>query len=373
MNTDRSEISSGEVAGAGGVAKRDLLTVRVDRSDDMTTLFLDGELDMAGYQTLERWLALAEDEKHPFLAIDLKKLTFVDCSGLHAFRQAAMRAETAGREFRLLNAGGAVRRVLSIILPDLLLNAASRAAKAPARQEAMLPEDRAQDLNADLEVIDAVLKRVVTLATETIFRADGASISLARGGKLSTVAATNDTVLAMDADQYELGEGPCFSASKDGERHHSSRLAEESRWPAFTPRAMNKGISSILSIPLSLKGAPVGALNLCSRTSRAFDGDREQATAALLARQASLFLRVHARRPITASGLKIEAATPEFEDVISAAKGVILAQKILEESSREHGAGEITIEESQYSDHPSADETMLREMVSQIPWTAAQG
>ena len=106
------------------------------------------------------------------------------------------------------------------------------------------------------DVLDAALKLVVTMAQAVVIGADGVSITLPRNGRFGTVAASNDVVLEMDHDQYDTGEGPCLDAAIQGERFHIDALGEESRWPAFVPRARARGIESILSTPLVAGGGP---------------------------------------------------------------------------------------------------------------------
>jgi GAF domain-containing protein len=134
--------------------------------------------------------------------------------------------------------------------------------------------------------VDAALRLVTSLASETVEGADGVSVSLERHGRLQTVAATDDTILHMDHHQYETGEGPCVDAATKGRWFHSVALAEESRWPSFVPLAMGQGIASILSTPLVAADRPLGALNIYSRADHAF-GSRQQELAALFAQQAS--------------------------------------------------------------------------------------
>jgi GAF domain-containing protein len=136
------------------------------------------------------------------------------------------------------------------------------------------------------ETIDAALLRLTELVDAAVEGADGVSLTLERDGRLSTVAATNNTVLTMDAHQYETGEGPCLSAAAEGHSFQIESLADEARWPAFVPRALEEGIASILSTPLLTAERPLGALNIYSNTERAF-GPHQHDLAALFAAQAS--------------------------------------------------------------------------------------
>jgi GAF domain-containing protein len=144
------------------------------------------------------------------------------------------------------------------------------------------------------EVVDAALRLVTTLVAATIDNADGVSVTLERHGRPTTVAASNDAVLLMDGHQYDTGEGPCLSAKADGHPYYIESLDAETRWPAFTPLALQQGIHSILSSPLLAADRSLGALNIYSTAQQAFD-DRDQSLAELFATQASdVLTRAHA-------------------------------------------------------------------------------
>ncbi len=108
------------------------------------------------------------------------------------------------------------------------------------------------------DVVDSALRLVVSLAHATIGGADGVSVTLNLHGRLATVAASDKVVVAMDADQYETGEGPCVDAAVTGSRAHAESLGDERRWPAFTPWALRSGINAIMSTPLLAAGAQQG-------------------------------------------------------------------------------------------------------------------
>ena len=142
---------------------------------------------------------------------------------------------------------------------------------------------------ANAEVVNAALRLVAALAHATVTGADGFSVMLIRRGTLATVAATDETINGMDADQYATGQGPCVSAATDGHRIHVDSLETETRWPEFVPKAKQRGINSILSMPLLAGGRPLGALNIYSNKPGAFR-DSEQTLAALCAQEASELL-----------------------------------------------------------------------------------
>jgi transcriptional regulator with GAF, ATPase, and Fis domain len=129
---------------------------------------------------------------------------------------------------------------------------------------------RVAAIPANQDVLDAALGLVVALARVTVTGADGVSVCLSRHDTLVTVAASDARVSGMDRDQYATGEGPCVAAATEGHWFHVESLDDEVRWPAFIPRARERGINSILSTPLVTLTRPVGALNIYSLRSRAF-------------------------------------------------------------------------------------------------------
>ena len=199
----------------------------------------------------------------------------------------------------------------------------------PRPAEAGLPVDLAQGLlrvvaiPANVDVLDAALRLVVALARVTVGGAHGVSVSLQRQGTLATVAASDETVTGMDHDQYVTGEGPCVSAAREGHWFHVESLDEERRWPAFIPRARERGINSIISTPLITRDSPVGALNIYSRHAGAF-ARSELELSSLFAAQASDLL-VSAAMDISVEELssQIQEAL-RGRDVIAQARGVLM-------------------------------------------------
>jgi len=156
------------------------------------------------------------------------------------------------------------------------------------------------------------------------------SVSLLRHGLLSTVAASDQTILAMDADQYSTGQGPCVDASIKGHWFHAESLDSETRWPAFTPQARSLGIKAILSSPLRAFDKPVGALNIYSLTAESFEV-KDQEAAAVFAQQASAILS-DARADVsdTQMATRFQEAL-RSRKVISLAEGIIMEREGIDE------------------------------------------
>jgi hypothetical protein len=183
---------------------------------------------------------------------------------------------------------------------------------------------------ADPDVVDGALQLVVELARSCVRGADGVSVSLLRHGRLSTVAASDQTILDMDADQYATGEGPCVDAAMKGHWFHAESLATEARWPSFVPQARGLGINAILSSPLKALDQPVGALNIYSRTASTFDV-KAQETAAVFAQKASAILS-DARVGVSDSQMAIRFQDAlRRRDIVSLAKGVIMEREGVDE------------------------------------------
>ena len=185
-------------------------------------------------------------------------------------------------------------------------------------------------IHSDDEVIDGALRMAVSLAGAAVGGADGVSVSLRRRGILSTVAATDETISTMDANQYQTGEGPCVDASTTGHWFHAESLDNETRWPAFTPRARALGIRAILSSPLLVQKHPVGALNIYSLTPSAFSA-RDQELAAAFAAQASSILS-EAETNLSDDDLSIRfQGALRAREVIAQAQGVLMEREGISE------------------------------------------
>ncbi|MGO8859863.1 MAG: ANTAR domain-containing protein [Acidimicrobiales bacterium] len=287
--------------------------------------------------------------RHPeSVVLDLSELEFIGAAGMMAVANAEKRLSELGVRLTVRSPSELVNRLLSIMgeaeISRLDRHVASEeghreavpTGEAPAPPRPGGPGGPLRDLRkvtsvpTDPDVIDGALRLVVELARALVEGADGVSVSLLRHGRLSTVAASDQTIMDMDADQYATGEGPCVDASLQGNRFHAEVLATETRWPAFTPRALGLGINSILSSPLKAFDKPVGALNIYSRRASAFDA-KDQAAAAVFAKKASVILS-DAGGGVTDEQLALRYHEAlRGREVITLAKGIIMEREGLGE------------------------------------------
>jgi anti-anti-sigma regulatory factor len=292
--------------------------------------------DVAAFE-LATIINVAIDGKPASLTLDLAEVIFIGEAGLVVISNA---------ESRLVGAG----MVLTIRSPSALVNhhlgSAEKATleQTPPGNGHLGPEQlgvvdvvsqrfgsslsapdlrRVAGMPTDPDVVDGALNLVVELALASIGDADGVSVSLRRHGVLSTVAASDRTIMEMDFDQYATSEGPCVDASVKGHWFHAESLDSETRWPAFTPRARALGIKAILSSPLRAFDQPVGALNIYSLTASTFKVKDQQA-AAIFADKASVILRdAHIDVSDRQMALRFQEALRSRE-VVSLAKGIIM-------------------------------------------------
>jgi GAF domain-containing protein len=175
------------------------------------------------------------------------------------------------------------------------------------------------------ESFEQTLQRVADLACSTIPGCTTGSVTLWREGEPYTIVSTDDLAQQVDDAQYETMEGPCLDASRYGETYVSSDLGGDRRWPVFASLATRKGIRSSLSLPLAVKGATIGALNLYSDQSNGFDGAVD--VGRLIAGQAGVTIAnadLYRTSRMLADQLQ-EAMLSRA--VIEQAKGVIMAEQ----------------------------------------------
>ena len=120
--------------------------------------------------------------------------------------------------------------------------------------------------------------------------ADHAGVTLIRGGRLETVAASGDTVQLVDAIQHELDEGP----GRDGSWHRQTLLIEDltddGRWPQWASAVCTLGIASVLAAELRGHGARrLGLINVYCTQRRTFTDD-DIAFVSIFARHAAIAL-----------------------------------------------------------------------------------
>ena len=121
--------------------------------------------------------------------------------------------------------------------------------------------------------VQETLHVMCTLAVQIIEGAEHAGITVIRGGRFETPAASDSIGPAVDRIQYETGEGPCVDAIRTHETLQLDDLSADDRWPEFTARLIAEtDVRSMLSYRLFVEEDTLGALNLYSSRPHAFAG-----------------------------------------------------------------------------------------------------
>jgi len=127
------------------------------------------------------------------------------------------------------------------------------------------------------EPLEEVLERLAKTAVTAVLDADAVSVTHLDDTGPRTVALTDDTLAAIDADQYAADRGPCLQAAKTQRPVRAVVGEHADRWPEFTAAARGAGIRAYLSVPLFIDtpaegpGELVGSFNVYARTAAAFD------------------------------------------------------------------------------------------------------
>jgi anti-anti-sigma factor len=305
-------------------------------------LTLRGELDLAAVPSLSSVIDAVIASGYLRIMVDMADVVFVASPGLTVIAHAARRVAALHGRLTIRSPSSTVRRLLEISGLQGLTSpvAAPVEAARPGPFHSMRQDgapavvdpstgdaDRttAVAIPVDDDAIDGTLRLVVALALAIVGGADGASVSLRRHGYLATVAATDQTIVDMDTDQYDTRQGPCVDAATEGRWFHAESLEAETRWPAFIPRARSLGINAILSTPLVARDQPVGALNIYSRTVAAFSPEDRQ-LAAVFATQASVILSDAGMNPTDTQPSTRYQEALMARRTIAQAQGVMMAR-----------------------------------------------
>jgi transcriptional regulator with GAF, ATPase, and Fis domain len=138
--------------------------------------------------------------------------------------------------------------------------------------------EMARDLLAQ-ESLQATLDRIAFHAVALVDGCDAAGIMVLEDDRVRTVAASDNVVHASDRIQGELGEGPCFDATRN--KSEAYRIADfstqERRWPRYVPEARQLGIGSMMGFLLYTHDETnLGALNLYGAKDGVFTEQSEQ-------------------------------------------------------------------------------------------------
>jgi GAF domain-containing protein len=114
----------------------------------------------------------------------------------------------------------------------------------------------------DFDVME-FLHRVAVRCVELLDCSEAGLLLADPAGRLRVMASSSERSDALDVLQTQNEEGPCFECFHRGTAVSSENLGDDLfRWPLFSPAAVECGFSSVQALPMRVRGATVGALNL---------------------------------------------------------------------------------------------------------------
>lgn len=113
----------------------------------------------------------------------------------------------------------------------------------------------------------------------SVVPATGASVSVLAGSKgQTTVCASDPTASRLDELQFDLGEGPCWTAMTSRMPVIGSSDTIDPRWPMFSDAissdALGSAVESMLALPMAIGQMEIGAIDLYSTSKAEFDLER---------------------------------------------------------------------------------------------------
>lgn len=183
------------------------------------------------------------------------------------------------------------------------------------------------------ENVDSVLELIVSLAGTTIAAAEGVGVTLIDGaGAFVTTCASGPLVREADTLQYELGEGPCLAALREGLPQRVDDVAAERRWTRWCSAVAGSGVRSVLTAPMVTGDGCHGAIKLYATTPRAF-GPSDEGTLVRFADRAAVLV-ANARAAERAGRFSARFRdTLRDRDLITLAKGFLMGRDGLGEDA----------------------------------------
>ena len=182
--------------------------------------------------------------------------------------------------------------------------------------------EMADTLVEDYDVVD-LLTRLADRCVSLLGVSAAGVMLVSPAGKLGLVASSSEAMRLLELFELQAEEGPCLDAFRTGAPiEHEDLRAGSGRWPSFSAAALEAGFRSASALPLRLREATLGALNLLSVTKAPMD-EADLIVARAFADLAALSIVQH-RASAQAQRLNeqlSEALTSRI--VIEQAKGVI--------------------------------------------------
>ncbi len=149
--------------------------------------------------------------------------------------------------------------------------------------------------------IEAILNRLVHRIVDILAISAAGVTLIDPGTDPRYVAASDATALRYEKLQTELGEGPCLLAFSSGEAVEIPDLRTETRFPTFTARALQAGMSAVFTFPLHHGDSRLGALDIYRDTPGALTPESMTIAQTLADVVAAYLLNARAREDLQGS------------------------------------------------------------------------
>jgi GAF domain-containing protein len=183
-----------------------------------------------------------------------------------------------------------------------------------------------QDALVNTKNVEQFLHEMAVLAARLVGSDLSCGMTMRSNGRPVTVACSDPVAAKVDAVQYELDDGPCLHAMREGHVVRIEDTSDKARWPEFERRAAAQGIRSCLALPLQSEGSRLGALNLYARDASAF-GTSEARRAAHFAESASSALTIAIRLASYTALIEQLRSSLVSRTVIDQALGIVMARE----------------------------------------------
>jgi GAF domain-containing protein len=131
--------------------------------------------------------------------------------------------------------------------------------------------EMADTLVADYDVVD-LLTGLADRCVNLLGVSAAGVMLISPAGSLGLVASSSEAMRLLELFELQTQEGPCLDAFRTGQRvDHENLQAGSGSWPSFSAAALGAGFQSAFALPLRLREATLGALNLLSVTQTPMD------------------------------------------------------------------------------------------------------
>jgi GAF domain-containing protein len=182
------------------------------------------------------------------------------------------------------------------------------------------------ELSFENTPLDAMLQRIAELAKRLIPGVAEASVTLVSNDRAGSAAFTGRLALDLDESQYGRGYGPCIEAAVGEELREITDARTEQRWPEYTRSAVDRGSLSSMSLPVPVREAVHGAINLYAIDAHAFDDDARDLARVFASYAAVAVHNLHLYESTRDLARNLDVAM-QSRAVIEQAKGILMSQR----------------------------------------------